>query len=123
MEKLYIDPVEQVVLARSYDVERDWLLKAYTALGKREEPLAEDEGVRLGLRTVIKIAEAREKIRATPEPAEALASPLHSEARFQPINSGFNTRPPSVVETKAPSEILDNPLQREQDIIREVFNL
>lgn len=107
MEKLYIDPVEKVVLARSYDVERDWLLNAYKALGSREEPLTDEEGARLGLRTVIKIAKAREMIRSS--------SQISSGYMF----SGGRSRSRSRSSTRLVETHVDTTIQ----IIRDIFDL
>ena len=39
------------------------MLKSCTAIGTRKEPLSEDEGLRLGLATTVKLVKAREMIR------------------------------------------------------------
>lgn len=57
-----INPVDQAVFAEMYNVP-EWLPVAYTALCSREKPLTVWEGERLGARTVVKIAEARERLR------------------------------------------------------------
>ena len=57
-----IDPVDQIVLAVTHDVP-DWLPVAYTALCCREKSITDEEGVRLGARTALRIAEARERLR------------------------------------------------------------
>ena len=57
-----IDPIDQIVLAVTHDVP-DWLPVAYTALCYREKFIADEERVRLGVKTALRIAEAREKLR------------------------------------------------------------
>ena len=57
-----IDPVDQVILAETHNVP-EWLPVAYTALCSRDKPLTVGEGERLGARTTVKIAEARERLR------------------------------------------------------------
>lgn len=42
----------------------EWLLPGYSGLVAREEPVTFDEGERLGMRDVVDINNAREKIRA-----------------------------------------------------------
>ena len=59
-----IDPVDQIVLAVTHYVP-DWLPVAYTALCCREKSITGEEGVRLGVRTALRIAEARERLRDT----------------------------------------------------------
>ena len=61
-----IDPVDRVVLAVKHDIP-DWLFPAYVDLCIRSEPLREDEARKLGLSTTVKLACAREKLRANPQ--------------------------------------------------------
>jgi len=61
-----IDPVDRVVLAVKYDVS-DWLCPAYVDLCIRSEPLREDEAHKLELSTTVKLACARERLRANPQ--------------------------------------------------------
>jgi len=71
MEKTTMSPVDKAVLARDCDVGNDWLATAYAELGARDAPLTKEEGQRLGLYSVIQLAEVREKIRdrrANPPP-------------------------------------------------------
>jgi hypothetical protein len=60
-----IDPVDKVVLAVKHGI-RDWLSLAYVDLCIRNEPLREDEAHDLGLNTTVKLACARERLRAIP---------------------------------------------------------
>ena len=58
-----VSPMDRAVWARDYEVEHDWLLKAYASLGVREEPISDDEGARLGLQTSLRLGRLRERIR------------------------------------------------------------
>ena len=58
-----IDPVDQIVLAVQYDVNR-WLSIGYAALVRRETPLECEEARRLGVDTMCLIAKARERYRS-----------------------------------------------------------
>ncbi|EIM84725.1 uncharacterized protein STEHIDRAFT_112299 [Stereum hirsutum FP-91666 SS1] len=55
--------VDKVVLGHKYG-HHEWLLPGYSGLVAREEPLTIEEGTRLGVRDVVDINNAREKIRA-----------------------------------------------------------
>jgi len=63
LDKMWVPPVQKAILARDYDVGKDWLETAYTIVGVREQPLTAEEGRRLGMDVVVKIAELRERIR------------------------------------------------------------
>lgn len=53
------DPVEKVVLSRTYNVE-SWLLPALNKLAQRAEPIKPDEAEKLGIVTALNIAAVRE---------------------------------------------------------------
>ncbi|KAL1679064.1 hypothetical protein EV122DRAFT_277666 [Schizophyllum commune] len=53
-------PIEKVVIAREFDLGKDWLLPSFTAICTSSKPLDYDEAERLGLRTVVDIARIRE---------------------------------------------------------------
>lgn len=59
--------VDKVVLGHKYG-HHEWLLPGYSGLVAREEPLTMEEGTRLGMRDVVDINNAREKIRALSTP-------------------------------------------------------
>lgn len=63
LDKMTIEPVHQAALAQTCDVELNWKLNSYNAIGIREEPLTEEEGLRLGLTTTTRLVRARERIR------------------------------------------------------------
>ena len=66
-----IDPVDQIVLAVQYDVNR-WLSTGYVALVQRETPLECDEARKLGVDTMCLIAKARERYRSESVRRESL---------------------------------------------------
>ncbi|KAI0349702.1 hypothetical protein OH77DRAFT_1499446 [Trametes cingulata] len=54
-----LDPFDWVCLARQYSV-HEWLFPALHALARRTQPLQADEADRLGIATVLRMAEVRE---------------------------------------------------------------
>jgi hypothetical protein len=64
IQELYAvaSPVDKIVCARDFGINH-WLKEAYTDICRRSSPLCEEEGIRLGLSTCLKIASAREAIR------------------------------------------------------------
>lgn len=64
LESLQIPALQKVVLYQTYDVDRNRLQTAYTALTVRDEPLTIEEGRELGLETSLQLARAREVARA-----------------------------------------------------------
>jgi hypothetical protein len=71
-----IDPVDRVVLAVKHNIP-DWLRPAYVDLCVRSEPLREDEARKLELGTTVKLACAREKLRANPQYQSGSSPPDH----------------------------------------------
>ncbi|KII95605.1 hypothetical protein PLICRDRAFT_97198 [Plicaturopsis crispa FD-325 SS-3] len=63
LEKMVIADIPKIVIYHSYDVERTYLLPNYAALCAREDPITLHEGRELGLETVLRVAEARERLR------------------------------------------------------------
>ncbi|KAI0640072.1 hypothetical protein C8Q77DRAFT_1214404 [Trametes polyzona] len=62
--KTLATPIDRILLAREYLID-GWLEDAYTELCMREEPLTLDEGVRLGVEDVVRLADIRQSVRAT----------------------------------------------------------
>lgn len=56
-----IDLVTKIEIAHKFDI-REWLYNSYLTLGKREEPLTVDEGMRLGFDFALKMAQVRERL-------------------------------------------------------------
>jgi hypothetical protein len=76
-----IDPVDKIVLAELYDVPQ-WLKPSYAALCQRANPLEDCEGEKLGLKTALRIARAREAVRESPSrhPSPSGASTIDSDS-------------------------------------------
>lgn len=64
IETFALDPVDKIILAVNHDVPA-WLKPAYVELCQREDPIQEEEAVKLGLSTAMKLARAREYIRGS----------------------------------------------------------
>jgi len=56
-----IDLVTKIEIAHKFDI-REWYYTSYLMLGKREEPLTVDEGLRLGFDFALKMAQVRERL-------------------------------------------------------------
>ncbi|KAG1815163.1 uncharacterized protein BJ212DRAFT_1273198 [Suillus subaureus] len=63
LEKLNIEPIEKIVAYHEYKINKTLLLPAYTAMCKRDKPLTLAEGTSLGMETVLRLADARERAR------------------------------------------------------------
>jgi len=64
LESLGVPALQKVALYQTYDVDRNLLQAAYTALTVRDEPITIEEGRELGLETALQVARAREIARA-----------------------------------------------------------
>ena len=64
-----LDPVRRIALAEAYSVPQ-WLPPAFMDLIKRAEPLGEPEAESLGMRSVVRVARAREEGRERAAPPE-----------------------------------------------------
>ncbi|KAI4517259.1 hypothetical protein GGG16DRAFT_52697 [Schizophyllum commune] len=62
---LTMDPVHKIVTQMRYDIERAWSLDAFDALCRRPKPLDIEEGERLGVEVLAKVASTREKLSTT----------------------------------------------------------
>lgn len=62
ISKQLLDPVDKIMLANKYNIPQ-WLPSAFTDLCKRPEPIRDSEAELLGLRTIVRIARARELAR------------------------------------------------------------
>jgi len=63
LEKLPIEPVEKIAIYHDHNISRLYLLPSYVALCKRNVPLSFTEGMKLGMETVLRVADARERVR------------------------------------------------------------
>ncbi|KAJ3739171.1 hypothetical protein DFH05DRAFT_1453874 [Lentinula detonsa] len=57
-----VDPLDKVVVARKYGVD-SWLVPSFNALLRRSKPWDEQDVERLGLSTVLKLVELRDRLR------------------------------------------------------------
>ncbi|KAH8829562.1 hypothetical protein DL96DRAFT_1462199, partial [Flagelloscypha sp. PMI_526] len=64
LEKLSMPDIDRVVLYHDHGVDRNLLLRSYSALADRQEPITLEEGMRLGLETSLMLAKAREIARS-----------------------------------------------------------
>ena len=96
-----IDPIRQVVLARKCDVP-EWLSGAYTILCLRNEPISVEEGMELGLKTLIQLFMIRDtSIR------NRLGSTMYDAATEveRAVNDVFWPRPPTPPPVTAENEV------------------
>ncbi|KAF8841712.1 hypothetical protein BDN67DRAFT_900865 [Paxillus ammoniavirescens] len=63
LEKLTIEPVEKVAIYHDHNISRLYLIPSYVDICKRDKPLSFTEGMKLGMETVLRIADARERVR------------------------------------------------------------
>ncbi|KAH9925026.1 uncharacterized protein BXZ73DRAFT_50119 [Epithele typhae] len=95
-----LSPVDALVLAKEHDIPA-WCAPAYADLVRRTAPLSEDEAERLGARAAVRVARAREVLRA-----EEFAQHQHRQfgARYAPPE----TRDEQLV-TRTVSEVFQLP--------------
>ena len=62
LTKRPLDPVKRITLAEQFNVPQ-WLSTALVELTKRPEPVSDADAEVLGMRTVVRIARAREQVR------------------------------------------------------------
>jgi len=74
LEKLDLSPVDRIHIYHKFGLDSALLIDAYASLTTREKPIEIDEGVKLGLRTSLQIAQAREMSRG-PDTGGGLRSP------------------------------------------------
>ncbi|KAL4068668.1 hypothetical protein V8B97DRAFT_1971031 [Scleroderma yunnanense] len=63
LEKLEIESIEKIAIYHEYSISKLYLIPSYIAVVKREKPLTFTEGMKLGMETVLRIADARERAR------------------------------------------------------------
>jgi hypothetical protein len=64
LEALQIPALQKIALYQTYEVDRNLLQAAFTALTVRDEPIAVEEGREIGLETALQVTLARETARA-----------------------------------------------------------
>jgi hypothetical protein len=63
LEKIEIEAVEKISIYHDHNISRLYLIPSYISVCKRDKPLSFKEGMSLGMETVLRIAEARERLR------------------------------------------------------------
>lgn len=63
LEKIEIEPVDKIAIYHEYGINKLFLIPAYLAVCKRDKPLSFAEGTQLGMETVLRVADARERVR------------------------------------------------------------
>ena len=63
LEKIEIEAVEKISIYHDNNISRLYLIPSYIDVCKRDKPLSFTEGMKLGMETVLRIAEARERLR------------------------------------------------------------
>ncbi|KAG2104062.1 uncharacterized protein F5147DRAFT_271556 [Suillus discolor] len=63
LEKIQIEPVDKMAIYHEYSINKLFLIPAYIAVCKRDKPLTFAEGMQLGMETVLRVADARERAR------------------------------------------------------------
>ncbi|KAI5890047.1 uncharacterized protein SCHCODRAFT_02335105 [Schizophyllum commune H4-8] len=91
-------PIEKIVIAREFDLGKDWLLPSFTAICTSSKPLDYDEAERLGLRTVVDIARIREarcrsSDRESTESEYDVASAVLASSVLVPTHAGDSSPP------------------------------
>jgi hypothetical protein len=100
-------PVDRVVLAHAYDVGQ-WLPLAYQALCEREECLSDEDGLKLGIHDVLKIARLRVAMRSGRVILDGPARTMLVRDAFKPVEKPD----PSVLFSVASTEeqVINTPL-------------
>lgn len=109
LEKLQIEPVDKIAIYHEYSINKTFLIPAYIAVCKRDKPLTFSEGMQLGMETVLRVADARE--RARQRAAESgIRSPTFDDFNDREMESmvkevfGITSRPTSpIVQTSSSS--------------------
>lgn len=63
LEKIDIEAIEKIGIYHDHNISRLYLIPSYIAVCKRDKSLSFTEGMKLGMETVLRIAEARERLR------------------------------------------------------------
>lgn len=63
LEKLDIECVDKISIYHEHNISKLYLIPSYVTIVKRDKPLTFTEGVKLGMETVLRVADARERAR------------------------------------------------------------
>jgi hypothetical protein len=100
-------PVDRVVLAHAYDVGH-WLPLAYQALCEREECLSDEDGLKLGIHDVLKIARLRVAMRSGKVMLDGPARAVLVRDAFKPVEKSNPSELFSVTSTE--EQVINTPL-------------
>jgi hypothetical protein len=95
LEKMNLSPVDRIHVYQKHGLDDSLLLDSYESLTTRDEPIGFEEGVKLGLRTCLHLAQAREMSRG-PDTGGGLRSPsavqVHGPDLRSLLSNIFNLR-------------------------------
>ncbi|KAI0067633.1 hypothetical protein BV25DRAFT_842370 [Artomyces pyxidatus] len=77
LEQLEVGPIEKIITYHAYEIDRNLLIAAYTALTTRDEPITLEEGRKLGLETSLQLMHAREVARGSRTKGGRSMSPVN----------------------------------------------
>lgn len=113
LEKIPIEPVDKIAVYHEYSINKLYLIPAYIAVCKRDKPLTFAEGIKLGMETVLRVADARE--RARQRAAESgIRSPTFDDFEDSEMESmvkevfGITSRPTSPIPQTSTSSTYTN---------------
>lgn len=113
LEKIPIEPVDKIAIYHEYSINKLFLIPAYIAVCKRDKPLSFSEGIKLGMETVLRVADARE--RARQRAAESgIRSPAYDDFEDSDMESmvkevfGITSRPTSPIPQTSSSSTYTN---------------
>jgi hypothetical protein len=113
LEKIPIEPVDKIAIYHEYSINKLFLIPAYIAVCKRDKPLTFAEGMQLGMETVLRVADARE--RARQRAAESgIRSPTFDDFEDSEMESmvkevfGITSRPTSPIPQTSSSSTYTN---------------
>ncbi|KAG1878813.1 hypothetical protein F4604DRAFT_1579882 [Suillus subluteus] len=113
LEKISIEPVDKIAIYHEYSINKLSLIPAYIAVCKRDKPLTFTEGIKLGMETVLRVADARE--RARQRAAESgIRSPSYHDFDDSEMESmvkevfGITSRPTSPIPQTSTSSTYTN---------------
>lgn len=84
LEKIEIEPIQKIYIYHRYNISRTLLLASYSSVSTRPDPLSLSEGHLIGIETSLRIAEARERIRAITSGKTGARSPTFAD--FSPAD-------------------------------------
>jgi len=108
LEKIEIEAVEKISIYHENNISRLYLIPSYVAVCKRDQSLSFTEGMRLGMETVLRIAEAREKMRLRASES-GIRSPTFEDFEDEEVETlireifSLGSRPTSPTHVTSPS--------------------